>query len=122
MTFTIVGVMPPGFDYPERSTMFWTVLAPRPGPGTNVFGNVVAQLQNNVSLSTATDEANAIGAALRVKPLAIGFGASAPPPLPATAIGVRRSKDWPSSRTPFDAVRFWSSSCQHVRNRSARPQ
>jgi hypothetical protein len=57
MTFTIVGVMPPGFDYPERSTMFWTVLAPRPGPGTNVFGNVVAQLKNNVSLSTATDEA-----------------------------------------------------------------
>ena len=44
--FTIVGVMPPGFDYPERSTMFWTVLAPRPGPGTSVFGNVIAKLKS----------------------------------------------------------------------------
>ncbi len=45
-SFTIVGVMPPGFDYPERATMFWTPLAPRPGPGTNPFGNVVATAES----------------------------------------------------------------------------
>ena len=42
--FTIVGVMPTGFDYPERSTMFWTPLAPSPDGGTRAFGNFVARL------------------------------------------------------------------------------
>jgi predicted permease len=86
--FTIVGVMPPGFDYPERSTVFWTPLAPRPGPGTNPFGNVVAKLRAGISLAAATDEAAAIGTPLRPPPMRAGYGAAPPaaPPLPpATA-------------------------------------
>jgi predicted permease len=83
--FTIVGVMPPQFAYPERVTMFWTPLAPRPGPGTNAFGNALARLKDGVSLSIATGEANAIGPALRTNPPAPGFGAGGPPPLPASA-------------------------------------
>jgi hypothetical protein len=55
-SFTIVGVMPAGFDYPEPATMFWTPLAPRPGPGTNAFGNTVALLRPGVSVEAATAE------------------------------------------------------------------
>ncbi len=73
-SFTIVGVMPPGFDYPEPATLFWTALASAPGPGTNAFGNVVALLKEGVSIDAATAEANAIGAALRSAPA--GFGAA----------------------------------------------
>ena len=86
--FTIVGVMPAGFDFPERSTLFWTALAPRPGPGTNAFGNGVAKLRDGVSLAAATDEANAVGTPLRPPPPRAGYGATtapAPPPAPATA-------------------------------------
>jgi predicted permease len=82
--FTIVGVMPPGFEYPERSTLFWTALAPRPGPGTNPFGNVVARLADGVTMAMATDEANVLGPALRSPPPTptVGFGANAAPPPP----------------------------------------
>lgn len=75
--YTIVGVMPPGFDFPERSMMFWTALAPRPGPGTNVFGNAVAMLKKGVPISVATEEANVIGSALRTAPPRVGFRADA---------------------------------------------
>jgi putative ABC transport system permease protein len=86
--FTIVGVMPPGFDYPERVTMFWTPLAPRPDGAARAFGNFIGLLKPGVSLSAATDEANVIGAALRTPTIPSGYGAStapAPPPAPATA-------------------------------------
>jgi putative ABC transport system permease protein len=105
--FTIVGVMPPDFDFPERSTMFWTALAPRPGPGTNVFGNAIARLKPGASLADATREANAIGAALRTKPPVTGFGAGAPP-LPevtATMGGQLRREAALADRPRFEAVR-----------------
>jgi predicted permease len=83
--FTIVGVMPPGFDYPEAATLFWTAQAVRPGPGTNAFGNAIAKLREGVSLEAATAEANAIGGTVRPPQPQVGFGAGAPPPAPATA-------------------------------------
>lgn len=82
--FTIVGVMPPGFDFPERSTMFWTALAPRPGAGTNMFGNAVAKLKEGVPISVATEEANAIGSALRTAPPRVGYGSQSSPPAEVT--------------------------------------
>ena len=85
-SFTIVGVMPPHFEYPERSTLFWTPLAPRPGTGTNAFGNVIAKLKPGVSIAAATEEANAIGSAVRTPSAVQGYGASAlPPPPPVSA-------------------------------------
>lgn len=106
-SFTIVGVMPPGFDYPERATMFWTPLAPRPGPGTNPFGNVVATVKADVSIAAATDEANAIGSGLRVTPPITGYGAAGgPPPAPATATlgGQLRDTLDLSSRPRFEVL------------------
>ena len=86
--FTIVGVMPPGFDYPERSTMFWTAMAPRPDGDTRAFGNFVALLRPDASLVAATEEANVIGGALRTPTPVAGYGvpaSPAPPAPPATA-------------------------------------
>jgi predicted permease len=87
--FTVVGVMPPAFEFPERAIQFWTAQAPRPGDGRNAFGNAVALLADGVSLAAAIDEANALGSALRPPPptAAVGYGTpAAPPPPPATAI------------------------------------
>jgi putative ABC transport system permease protein len=83
-SFTVVGVMPAGFDYPEPATLFWTAQAVRPGPGANAFGNVVALLNEGVSIAAATAEVNAIGAALR-PPQPVGYGVPPPPPAAATA-------------------------------------
>ncbi len=83
-SFTIVGVMPAGFDYPEPATLFWTAQAVRPGPGANAFGNVVALLKEGVSIEAATAEVNSIGAALR-PPQPVGYGVPPPPPAAATA-------------------------------------
>ena len=101
--------MPPGFDYPEGATMFWTALAPRPGPGTNAFGNAIATLKANVSLEVATDEANVIGSALRVAPPVTGYGAGAgPPPAPATAtLGGQVRNDLDLAQRPrFEVLRI----------------
>jgi predicted permease len=105
--FTIVGVMPAGFDYPEPATTFWTALAPRPGPGTNAFGNVIARLKDGLSIAAATDEANAIGPAVRVPPSPVGFGAAGAPPSPpvsATLGAPVRSLDL-AGRPRFEVVR-----------------
>ena len=106
-SFTIVGVMPPGFDYPEPATLFWTPLAPRPGPGANVFGNAIAMLKEGVSIDAAIDEANTIGAALRVPQQPTGFGAGQPPPAPATATlgGQLRTQLDLANRPRFEVLR-----------------
>ena len=75
--------MPPGFDYPERSTMFWTAHGATARRGTRAFGNFVVLLKPDVSLVAATEEANVIGDALRTPTPVAGYGASASPAPPA---------------------------------------
>jgi putative ABC transport system permease protein len=104
--FTIVGVMPPGFDYPERSTMFWTAQAPRPDAGTRAFGNFVALLKPGVSRVAATEEANVIGAALRTPTPAAGYGASAPPAPPAPPATATMGGPPPEDRDAANRPRF----------------
>jgi predicted permease len=106
--YTVVGVMPPGFEFPERATMFWTALAPRAGDGRNAFGNAIGLLKEGVSLEAAIDEANGLGAALRVPPPKVGFGAlPAPPPTPATATlgGAPRLDAELANRPRFDVLK-----------------
>ena len=66
---TIVGVMPREFDFPVPYCDYWaaiTAASPvRSWPGS---GAVIARLRDGVSPEAATDEANAIGEALRPKP------------------------------------------------------
>jgi putative ABC transport system permease protein len=66
---TIVGVMPPEFDYPASYTDYWAPISAdsrvRSWPGA---GFVIARLRDNVSAAAAADEANVIGDALRPKP------------------------------------------------------
>ena len=66
---TVVGVITREFDYPVPYCDFWapiTAASPvRSWPGSGV---VIARLRDNSSAEAATDEANAIGEALRPKP------------------------------------------------------
>jgi putative ABC transport system permease protein len=59
---TIVGVMPPGFYYPSRTTEIWTPLAFNPANATRGghFIGVVARLKPDVSLETANAEMKTI--------------------------------------------------------------
>ena len=61
--YTVVGIMPREFIYPDSQTDFWTPLAlPLPG----LLGlPVIARLKDNVPISAATEEAAAIGRYLR---------------------------------------------------------
>ena len=66
---TIVGVMPPTFDYPVPYADFWAPIAEdspvRRWPGS---GLVIGRLAAGVSLEAAADEANVIGEGLRPRP------------------------------------------------------
>ena len=56
-SFTIIGVMPPGFDYPERSEI-WLPYAPSPErqPRDNRFINVIGRLKPGVTFQQAQVE------------------------------------------------------------------
>ena len=58
----IVGVMPPGFDFPSPSTQYWMALAAGPNtfPRRNHSYPVVARLAPEASLATANAELSAI--------------------------------------------------------------
>jgi predicted permease len=62
--YTVVGVMPRGFSYPNASTAFWKPMAfPL---REQIFGMpVIARLKNGVSLQAAEAEANAISREFR---------------------------------------------------------
>ena len=81
---TIVGVMPPTFDYPVPYADYWAPIAEdsrvRRWPGS---GLVIGRLAAGVSVEAAADEANAIGEGLRPRPTSGPLAR----PLPA---GVRR--------------------------------
>jgi predicted permease len=64
---TIVGVMPPSFNFPTRDTEFWTPLVFDPEAYEdrgNVFLRVVARLAPGVSADAARAELNVIAASL----------------------------------------------------------
>lgn len=61
--YTLVGIMPRGFMYPDANAEFWAPLAlPRPG----LLGlPVIARVKNGISIQTAAEEATAIGRYMR---------------------------------------------------------
>lgn len=63
MPYTLVGIMPRGFTYPDAKTEFWTPLAlPLPG----LLGlPVIAGIKDGVPLKAAAAEADAIGRYMR---------------------------------------------------------
>ncbi len=63
----VIGVMPPGFHFPYRDTLFWRPLQLSPGDMEDRNNNeldVVARLKAGVSLKQARSEMNAIAAQL----------------------------------------------------------
>ena len=66
---TIVGVMPPTFDYPVPYADFWAPIAEdSPLRRWSGSGLVIGRLADGVSVEAATDEANVIGEGLRPRP------------------------------------------------------
>ena len=81
---TVVGVLPPRFEFPTRPMDFYRPFDPS-SPGGQV--TLIGRLRDGVSLSAAMDEANVIGTALRpARP------ANAPP-LPVPRFEVQGLKD-----------------------------
>jgi putative ABC transport system permease protein len=66
--YTIVGVMPAGFDFPEKGTQIWTPLAPTleglSNRGQHVL-QVIARLKPNVTLAAARADLDAIARRLQ---------------------------------------------------------
>jgi predicted permease len=61
--YTVVGIMPPSFLYPDSQTEFWTPLAL---PISGLLGlPVVGRLKDGVSLTAAAEEVNSIGRYMR---------------------------------------------------------
>jgi predicted permease len=64
--YTVVGVMPARFDFPNPAIAFWIpIQAGAPVPGRTTFVNVLARLQTGISLDAAALEADVIGRQLR---------------------------------------------------------
>src|SRR4030095_14985700 len=64
MLLTVVGVLPPGFEFPTQRLDFVMPIAldpSRPSPGAATIG----RLSPGVSIEAATQEANAMGTAMR---------------------------------------------------------
>jgi putative ABC transport system permease protein len=57
-------VLPDDFSFPSAQTELWTAYAHPTAHGGETFANVLARLQDGVSLNTATAEANVIGNAV----------------------------------------------------------
>ena len=75
---TIVGVMPASFDFPLPNMDYWAPIT-NGSLAQRVGGNVIARLQDGVSIAAATDEANAIGQGLRPKPTSGPLSRPLPP-------------------------------------------
>ena len=61
---TVIGIMPPGFDYPEAQTDLWTPMpkltASNPGDRTNHFLWMVGRLAPGATLASARQDASAL--------------------------------------------------------------
>jgi len=65
--YTVVGVMPPNFHFPDASTDFWVPIALRPDQLTarnSHYLRVVGRLRSGVSVAAARDEMRGIAAQL----------------------------------------------------------
>ncbi len=64
--YTVIGVMPEGFEFPEPDTQFWVPLALGPSqPGVVEMMPVIARLKEGVTIEQAEAEAQALIARLR---------------------------------------------------------
>ena len=67
-TYVVLGVMPPDFFFPSRSTDMWRILEFGPGRGNDDRANhmleVLARLKDGVTLDAALSEMQSIGAGL----------------------------------------------------------
>ena len=58
---TVVGIMPPGFTYPNNTEMWWPLrFDPAKEPRDNRYLRAVARLKPNVSMAQAQAEMNTI--------------------------------------------------------------
>jgi putative ABC transport system permease protein len=77
---TIVGVVSREFDFPMPYCDYWApITAASPVWSWPGSGSVIARLRDGVSVAVATDEANAIGEALRPKPTSGPLSQPLPP-------------------------------------------
>jgi putative ABC transport system permease protein len=79
--YQIVGVLPPGFSYPQETTKIWTPLARPPGEldRQSHYFEVVGRLRAGVSLDQARQETAALTRAMAVERPATNKGWSATP-------------------------------------------
>jgi predicted permease len=63
--YTVIGVMPPTFAYPDNLTYFWLPFQPLSPTGTPQTGWVVARLADGASVAAAEAEVTAVLRALR---------------------------------------------------------
>ncbi|MGH9938866.1 MAG: ABC transporter permease, partial [Blastocatellia bacterium] len=62
-SYTVVGVMPPGFDFPEKGSELWTPMAfgaSAASARTSFFLSAIARLKPGVTLTAAQSELNVI--------------------------------------------------------------
>jgi putative ABC transport system permease protein len=62
---TVVGVLPPDFEAPIRSADFYVPLGPPTASSQTLRVTMIGRLASDVSIEAATDELNAMGAAIR---------------------------------------------------------
>jgi putative ABC transport system permease protein len=78
-TFTVVGVMPRGFRFPDNSVALWTPLALAEGDSHNTRGNywlnVVARLKPGVTIAQAQADLSNIHRQLEQEEITLGFSA-----------------------------------------------
>lgn len=79
MAHTIVGIMPAGFDFPNRDTSVWRPLPVPPPPALAIL-NVTARLRDGATAAQAADEATARARDVSVRPNALlaVFGSAGP--------------------------------------------
>jgi len=75
---TIVGVMPATFDFPLPNMDYWAPITSG-SRAQRLGGNVIARLRDGASITSATDEANAVGEAVRPKPTSGPLSRPLPP-------------------------------------------
>jgi putative ABC transport system permease protein len=78
-SFTVVGVMPSGFGFPNNNVLLWTPLALRDDDSLNTRGNywlsVIARLNQGVTKEQAQNDLSNIFRQLEQEKLQSGFGA-----------------------------------------------
>ena len=75
--YTIVGVLPPDFSFPDRETLLWTPLdTTRPVPEVMFLLPTIARLRQGVTI----EQAEAEGTALRLSLSSVGFELHTGPP------------------------------------------